>query len=118
MGTDGGVRFIDQERKLANGRTYITATSYQQVGYHYFDHGRWRRSPAIGVEAAMGVAIGVLQSDAKGPVAGFYVRDLEPDISKAIGRGRGLNGGEPFLGAISNGALARLIPGRKKPASC
>jgi methylthioribose-1-phosphate isomerase len=61
--TDAGVRFIDQT-KLPTEETYITATNYQQVA-DIISTMVVRGAPAIGVAAAMGVALGVLQSDAK-----------------------------------------------------
>jgi methylthioribose-1-phosphate isomerase len=61
--TDAGVRFIDQT-KLPLEETYVTCTSYEEVA----DAIRTmivRGAPAIGVAAAMGVALGTLQSTAK-----------------------------------------------------
>jgi methylthioribose-1-phosphate isomerase len=61
--TDAGVRFIDQTR-LPTEETYVTCTSYKEVA----DAIRTmivRGAPAIGVAAAMGIALGVLQSPAK-----------------------------------------------------
>jgi methylthioribose-1-phosphate isomerase len=61
--TDAGVRFIDQT-KLPTEETYVTCTTYQQVA----DAIRTmivRGAPAIGVTAAMGVALGVRDSQAK-----------------------------------------------------
>jgi methylthioribose-1-phosphate isomerase len=61
--TDAGVRFIDQT-KLPTEETYVTCTSYEEVA----DAIRTmivRGAPAIGVAAAMGVALGTLQSSAK-----------------------------------------------------
>src|SRR6516164_7739882 len=61
--TDAGVRFIDQT-KLPTEETYVTCKSYDEVA----DAIRTmivRGAPAIGVAAAMGVALGALQSDAK-----------------------------------------------------
>ena len=61
--TDTGVRFIDQT-KLPTEETYVTCTSYQEVA----DAIRTmivRGAPAIGVTAAMGVALGVRDSQAK-----------------------------------------------------
>src|SRR5271169_3655608 len=61
--TDAGVRFIDQT-KLPTEETYVTCKSYKEVA----DAIRTmivRGAPAIGVAAAMGVALGVLQSQAK-----------------------------------------------------
>jgi methylthioribose-1-phosphate isomerase len=77
--TDAGVRFIDQT-KLPTEETYITATNYQQVA-DIISTMVVRGAPAIGVAAAMGVALGLLQSDAK-DVAGLRA-DLH-QISKVI----------------------------------
>jgi methylthioribose-1-phosphate isomerase len=60
--TDTGVRFIDQT-KLPTEETYVTCTTYEQVA----DAIRTmivRGAPAIGVAAAMGVALGVRDSQA------------------------------------------------------
>ena len=61
--TDAGVRFIDQT-KLPTEETYVTCKNYEEVA----DAIRTmivRGAPAIGVAAAMGVALGTLQSTAK-----------------------------------------------------
>ena len=61
--TDAGVRFIDQT-KLPTEETYVTCKSHEEVA----DAIRTmivRGAPAIGVAAAMGVALGALQSPAK-----------------------------------------------------
>jgi methylthioribose-1-phosphate isomerase len=60
--TDAGVRFIDQT-KLPTEETYVTCRDYKEVA----DAIRTmivRGAPAIGVAAAMGVALGTLQSKA------------------------------------------------------
>jgi methylthioribose-1-phosphate isomerase len=60
--TDDGVRFIDQT-KLPTEETYVTCKSYEEVA----DAIRTmivRGAPAIGVAAAMGVALGVRDSQA------------------------------------------------------
>ena len=60
--TDAGVRLIDQT-KLPTEETYVTCTSYEEVA----DAIRTmivRGAPAIGVTAAMGVALGVRDSQA------------------------------------------------------
>jgi len=57
--TDAGVVMIDQTR-LPHEEVYVTCTTYQDVA----DHIRAmtiRGAPAIGVAAAMGVALGVIQ---------------------------------------------------------
>ena len=58
--TDAGVRFIDQT-KLPTEETYVTCKTYEEVA----DAIRTmivRGAPAIGVTAAMGVALGVQKS--------------------------------------------------------
>jgi methylthioribose-1-phosphate isomerase len=60
--TDGGVRFIDQ-RKLPTEENYVTCKSYEEVA----DAIRTmivRGAPAIGVAAAMGIALGIRDSQA------------------------------------------------------
>ena len=60
--TDAGVRFIDQT-KLPTEETYVTCKSYEEVA----DAIRTmivRGAPAIGVTAAMGVALGIRDSQA------------------------------------------------------
>jgi len=61
--TDSGVRFIDQT-KLPAEETYVTCKTYEQVA----DAIRTmvvRGAPAIGVAAAMGIALGVQNSKAE-----------------------------------------------------
>ena len=61
--TDAGVRFIDQT-KLPTEETYVTCKTYEEVA----DAIRTmivRGAPAIGVAAAMGVALGVRDSKAR-----------------------------------------------------
>src|SRR5215469_3952789 len=60
--TAGGVRFIDQTR-LPTEEVYVTCRSYQEVG-NAIRNMIVRGAPAIGVTAAMGVALGVKQSTA------------------------------------------------------
>jgi len=60
--TDSGVRFIDQT-KLPTEETYVTCKTYEEVA----DAIRTmivRGAPAIGVSAAMGIALGVRESQA------------------------------------------------------
>jgi methylthioribose-1-phosphate isomerase len=60
--TDSGVRFIDQT-KLPTEETYVTCSTYEQVA----DAIRTmivRGAPALGVTAAMGIALGVRDSQA------------------------------------------------------
>ena len=61
--TDAGVRFIDQT-KLPTEETYVTCRNYEEVA----DAIRTmivRGAPAIGVAAAMGIALGVRDSQAQ-----------------------------------------------------
>jgi len=61
--TDAGVRFIDQT-KLPTEETYVTCTTYQEVA----DAIRTmivRGAPALGVTAAMGIALGIRDSRAE-----------------------------------------------------
>ncbi|WP_158748040.1 S-methyl-5-thioribose-1-phosphate isomerase [Acidobacterium sp. S8] len=60
--TQEGVRFLDQT-KLPLEETYVLATSYQQVA-DVITTMVVRGAPAIGVSAAMGIALGVKQSKA------------------------------------------------------
>src|ERR1700761_237661 len=60
--TEKGVRFLDQT-KLPLEETYVLATSYQQVA-DVITTMVVRGAPAIGVAAAMGVALGVGRSPA------------------------------------------------------
>lgn len=60
--TDAGVRFLDQT-KLPLEETYVLATDYRAVA-EVIRTMVVRGAPAIGVSAAMGVAIGVLRSPA------------------------------------------------------
>ena len=81
--TDSGVRFIDQT-KLPTEETYVTAKTYEQVA-DVIRNMVVRGAPAIGVAAAMGVALGVKNSKAE------TVGDLKKDfdaISDVIGQTR------------------------------
>src|ERR1700734_1365494 len=60
--TPEGVRFLDQT-KLPLEETYVLATSYQQVADVIVTM-VVRGAPAIGVSAAMGLALGVKQTKA------------------------------------------------------
>jgi methylthioribose-1-phosphate isomerase len=71
--TDQGVRFIDQT-KLPTEETYVTCKTYEQVA----DAIRTmvvRGAPAIGVAAAMGIALGAKNSKAE--TVGELKRDLD-----------------------------------------
>src|SRR5262249_51499593 len=61
--TSQGVRFIDQTR-LPTEEVYVTCRTYQEVAAAIRDM-VVRGAPALGVTAAMGVALGILQSSAK-----------------------------------------------------
>jgi methylthioribose-1-phosphate isomerase len=61
--TGDGVRFIDQT-KLPTEEVYVTCKTYQEVASAIRDM-VVRGAPAIGVAAAMGVALGIQQSSAK-----------------------------------------------------
>jgi methylthioribose-1-phosphate isomerase len=81
--TDQGVRFIDQT-KLPTEEIYVTCKTYEQVA----DAIRTmivRGAPAIGVAAAMGIALGV--RDSKAEIVGDLKRDLE-HICSVMGKTR------------------------------
>ena len=81
--TDKGVRFLDQT-KLPTEEIYVTAATYQQVA----DAIRTmivRGAPAIGVAAAMGIALGVKASRAE--TVGELKRELD-QICAVIGETR------------------------------
>jgi methylthioribose-1-phosphate isomerase len=71
--TDAGVRFIDQTR-LPTEEIYVTCRDYRQVATAIRDM-IVRGAPAIGVAAAMGVALGVRDSKAKNH------SDLRPELN-------------------------------------
>src|SRR5579864_690258 len=81
--TPEGVRFIDQTR-LPTEEVYVTCRSYQEVGKAIRDM-VVRGAPAIGVAAAMGIALGVKQSQA---ADGKSLRSELEDISRTIGETR------------------------------
>jgi methylthioribose-1-phosphate isomerase len=81
--TDSGVRFIDQTR-LPMEEVYVTCRTYQEVATAIRDM-VVRGAPAIGVAAAMGIALGVQQSAAK-DAAGLRL-DLDK-ITKTISETR------------------------------
>jgi methylthioribose-1-phosphate isomerase len=60
--TEIGVRFIDQ-RKLPTEESYVLCATYEDVA-EAIRNMTVRGAPAIGVAAAMGIALGVRQSDA------------------------------------------------------
>ncbi len=59
---NGAVRFIDQ-RKLPTEETYVDCRTYEEVA-EAIRNMTVRGAPAIGVAAAMGIALGVCQCDA------------------------------------------------------
>jgi len=75
--TPEGVRFIDQTRLPAE-EVYVTCRTYQEVGNAIRDM-VVRGAPAIGVAAAMGVALGIKQSNARD------VRSLREDFNRISG---------------------------------
>ncbi len=81
--TDQGVRFIDQT-KLPTEETYVNCTSYQQVADVIRDM-VVRGAPAIGVAAAMGIALGIQKSKAES--GGDLKRDFD-QICEVIGKTR------------------------------
>ncbi len=72
--TPAGVRFLDQT-KLPLEETYVLATTYQQVA-DVITTMVVRGAPAIGVSAAMGVALGVAGSRAQS------LAELRPDFEQ------------------------------------
>jgi len=81
--TDHGVRFIDQT-KLPTEEIYVTCTTQQQVA-DVIRNMVVRGAPAIGVAAAMGIALGVKNSKAE------TATELKPEfdeICKVIGETR------------------------------
>jgi methylthioribose-1-phosphate isomerase len=81
--TDKGVRFIDQT-KLPMEETYVNCTTYEQVADVIRDM-VVRGAPAIGVAAAMGIALGVQNSKAEN--TGDLKRDFD-QICEVIGKTR------------------------------
>ena len=81
--TEKGVRFIDQT-KLPTEETYVNCTTYQQVA-DVIRNMVVRGAPAIGVSAAMGIALGVKNSKAE--TAGDLKRDFD-QICDVIGKTR------------------------------
>ncbi|HEY6306458.1 MAG TPA: S-methyl-5-thioribose-1-phosphate isomerase [Candidatus Angelobacter sp.] len=65
--TSDGVRFIDQT-KLPTEEVYVTCRTHQEVAAAIRDM-IVRGAPAIGVAAAMGIALGILQSSGKDEAA-------------------------------------------------
>src|SRR5437870_3869890 len=71
--TESGIRFIDQ-RRLPTEEVYVTCATYEQVA-EAIRSMTVRGAPAIGVAAAMGIALGMRASSADAP-AGLR-RDFE-----------------------------------------
>ena len=72
--TDAGVRFIDQTR-LPTEEVYVTCRDFREVATAIRDM-IVRGAPAIGVSAAMGVALGVRNSNAKS------IAELRPEFDE------------------------------------
>jgi methylthioribose-1-phosphate isomerase len=81
--TPGGVCFIDQTR-LPREEVYVTCKTYQEVATAIRDM-IVRGAPAIGVSAAMGIALGMMQSPASDAQA--LSREFD-QIAKVIGETR------------------------------
>src|SRR5436190_4014787 len=81
--TDSGVRFIDQT-KLPAEETYVNCTTYEQVADVIRDM-VVRGAPAIGVSAAMGIALGVKNS--KATTSGELKQEFD-QICDVIGKTR------------------------------
>src|SRR6201993_4150167 len=81
--TDSGVRFLDQT-KLPTEETYVTCTTHEQVA-DVIRSMVVRGAPAIGVAAAMGIALGVKNSRAQ---TGAELKAEFEQITKIIGETR------------------------------
>ncbi|HEY1465357.1 MAG TPA: S-methyl-5-thioribose-1-phosphate isomerase [Terriglobales bacterium] len=81
--TDSGVRFIDQT-KLPTEEVYVNCTTHEQVA-DVIRNMVVRGAPAIGVSAAMGIALGVKNSKAE--TTGDLKKDFDA-ICKLIGETR------------------------------
>ena len=81
--TDRGVRFLDQT-KLPTEEVYVNCTTYQEVA-DVIRNMVVRGAPAIGVAAALGIALGVKNSKAE--TAGEMKREFD-EICDAIGKTR------------------------------
>src|SRR6266852_5448312 len=81
--TDSGVRFIDQT-KLPTEENYVTCKTYQKVA-DVIRNMVVRGAPAIGVAAAMGIALGVKNSKAEN--VGDLKREFD-EICELIGKTR------------------------------
>jgi methylthioribose-1-phosphate isomerase len=81
--TSDGVRFIDQT-KLPTEEVYVTCRTYQEVATAIRNM-IVRGAPAIGVAAAMGIALGILQSSARDEAA---LRSEFDQIAETLGATR------------------------------
>jgi methylthioribose-1-phosphate isomerase len=81
--TDSGVRFIDQT-KLPTEETYVTCRTHEQVA-DVIRNMVVRGAPAIGVAAAMGIALGIKNSKAEN--GGDLKKDFD-QICDVIGKTR------------------------------
>jgi len=81
--TEQGVRFLDQT-KLPTEEIYVTCKTYEQVA-DVIRNMVVRGAPAIGVAAAMGIALGVKNSSAE--TVGGLKKDFD-QICKVIGETR------------------------------
>src|SRR6201988_4969093 len=81
--TDKGVRFLDQT-KLPTEESYVTCTTHEQVA-DVIRNMVVRGAPAIGVAAAMGIALGI--NNSKADSTGDLKRDLD-EICDLIGKTR------------------------------
>ena len=74
--TDQGVRFIDQT-KLPTEETYVTCKTHEQVA-DVIRNMVVRGAPAIGVAAAMGIALGVPAALWASRAVGSFLYGLSP----------------------------------------
>src|ERR1700752_4405885 len=81
--TDKGVRFLDQT-KLPTEEVYVTCTTHEQVA-DVIRNMVVRGAPAIGVAAAMGIALGI--NNSKADSTGDLKRDLD-QICDLMGKTR------------------------------
>src|SRR5215472_4963726 len=77
--TDSGVRFIDQ-RRLPTEEVYVTARNYLQVA-EAIRNMTVRGAPAIGVAAAMGIALGMRGAEDADPAA---LKDKFDEIARTL----------------------------------
>ena len=90
--TDQGVRFIDQT-KLPTEEVYVTCKTHEQVA-DVIRNMVVRGAPAIGVAAAMGIALGV--NNSKAEIDRRPEARLRPDLRPH--RQDAADGGESVLG--------------------